>query len=228
MGKRWDRAVSAIRTTGALGTVYQFLGSQAAAVYLWGPALTAWAFIAGWFEQVATPYLVASCAFTFGAVNWGLRQFSLWKEHERVYAKLVFDHIEFFRDLKVQDRDVHISSVQYGVVFASYAQFPIDVATVKIDPVFDSRVPRNPSSPLSGQAMIGRPSLFKSARIEFDPPLVIKDGTAQRFNGSLNFSLDYGRNRRTKHSIAHRIKVELLVDAMGGFRTQFNWAYDDP
>jgi hypothetical protein len=72
---RWlDRSVSAIRTISAGYSVWTFLVSPTAAVYIWGPLLTAWALIAGWKEAVPTPYLLAACSLIFGAVIWCFSQ----------------------------------------------------------------------------------------------------------------------------------------------------------
>jgi hypothetical protein len=70
MPKWLDRTVSTIRALGAGYSVWTFLGSPTAAVYIWGPLLAIWALIAGWKEAVPTPYLLATCALTFGAVIW--------------------------------------------------------------------------------------------------------------------------------------------------------------
>jgi len=66
----FNRTVSAVRTFGAANTLWGFLKSSMAATYLWGPLLTAWGFIAGWREGIATPYLLAACSLIFGGISW--------------------------------------------------------------------------------------------------------------------------------------------------------------
>jgi hypothetical protein len=66
----FNRGVTWVRTAGAVSTLWTFLKSPVAALYLWGPGLTLWGLIAGLREDIATPYLLTSCILIFGGLNW--------------------------------------------------------------------------------------------------------------------------------------------------------------
>jgi hypothetical protein len=80
------RFVDAARIASAAHAAFQFLISQTAAVYVWGPLVTVWAFAAGWREQVQTPYLLAACSLTFGGILWCFSQFTnaRWERSQKL------------------------------------------------------------------------------------------------------------------------------------------------
>jgi hypothetical protein len=68
--KGWfSRGVSAIRAMGAGVTLWHFLTSQAAAVYLWGPLVTVGVVFVG-LRDIPIPYLVPASILTFGGIVW--------------------------------------------------------------------------------------------------------------------------------------------------------------
>jgi hypothetical protein len=69
-GSWFSRVVAAVRAAGAANTLWMFLKSPVAALYLWGPILTLWGLIAGLREDIPTPYLLAACTLIFGGLNW--------------------------------------------------------------------------------------------------------------------------------------------------------------
>jgi hypothetical protein len=69
--KDWfSRIAGAIRAAGAGTTLWHFLTSQAAAVYVWGPLATVWVLVAGVFREIPTSYLVPAAVVTFGGMVW--------------------------------------------------------------------------------------------------------------------------------------------------------------
>src|ERR1700737_4935921 len=98
MGRWFWRIVGALRAAGAGATLWAFLKSQMAAIYLWAPLVTVWGFIAGWKEEIPTPYLLAACALIFGSINWCSLQ--LAEVHDR--------YNERHKKLKISyDRGIH-------------------------------------------------------------------------------------------------------------------------
>jgi hypothetical protein len=71
--RNWfSRGISAVQAISAGAKLWQFLSSQAAAVYIWGPLLTIWVLIAGWVRAAPVPvsYLIPASLLTFGGVIW--------------------------------------------------------------------------------------------------------------------------------------------------------------
>jgi len=91
---RLNEVVTWIRTAGAVNTLWGFLKSPMAAVYLWGPFLTIWGLVGGLRENVATPYLLVTCTLIFGGICWSATQVgSLRDRFTDRYKKLrvIFD-----------------------------------------------------------------------------------------------------------------------------------------
>jgi hypothetical protein len=86
----FSRAVSAVRAIGAGTTLWHFLASQAAAVYLWGPLVTIAVLIAAFFKPVPIPHLIPACVLAFGGVIWcfnqGTRALDRFKERYQKIA----------------------------------------------------------------------------------------------------------------------------------------------
>jgi len=59
-----------VRAIGAGMSLWHFLGSQAAAVCIWGPLLTLAILLASRITPVPLPYLIIACIFAFGGVVW--------------------------------------------------------------------------------------------------------------------------------------------------------------
>lgn len=54
--------------------VWHFLSSQAAAVYVWGPLVTALVFLLDWLRPVPLPYLVPAALIAYGGLVWCFNQ----------------------------------------------------------------------------------------------------------------------------------------------------------
>jgi hypothetical protein len=64
------RGVDGVRAIGAGTTLWHFLGSQAAAVYIWGPLVTALIFLADWLRPIPLPYLMPAAVLAYGGIVW--------------------------------------------------------------------------------------------------------------------------------------------------------------
>src|ERR1039458_8392410 len=109
------RAIGAIRAIGAGNTLWHFLGSQAAAVYVWGPLFTAWVVLAGWFRPIPISYLVPASLLTFGGVVWcfaeGTRSLDRFRER---YQKLT---VTYDRSIPSCRADVTFIDNSHSVCF---------------------------------------------------------------------------------------------------------------
>jgi hypothetical protein len=107
----------AVRAMGDGATAWKFITSSLAAVYLWGPLVTAWGLIAGWKEGVPTPYLLATCSLIFGGISWAALQIATLNDRNRVRDRLNFSRIRV-------GRNIHGPGMFLGVDLASQAAGP--------------------------------------------------------------------------------------------------------
>jgi hypothetical protein len=72
---RWfSRSIDAVRAVGAGHTVWAFLISQWAAVYIWGPLVAILVLLAAWLRPVPVPYLIPATILAYGALVWCFTQ----------------------------------------------------------------------------------------------------------------------------------------------------------
>jgi hypothetical protein len=64
------RGADWIRAVGAGTTLWHFLGSQAAAVYIWAPLVTALVLLSDWLRPVPFPFLVPAAVLAYGGIVW--------------------------------------------------------------------------------------------------------------------------------------------------------------
>lgn len=111
----FHRAVTWIRTAGAVNTLWGFLKSPMAALYLWAPLLTLWGFIQGLREDVPTPYLLAASALIFGGVSWSAIQVgNLRDRFKERYQKL---RIVYDRTVPSCRADVTFNDGSHSICF---------------------------------------------------------------------------------------------------------------
>ena len=212
-------------------TIYGLVTSQVASVYVVAPALTMWAFISGWGEQLSTPYLLASCAFLFGSINWGFLQFSIWRERERMDSKLRLVNVSFesISD-RLPDGLVSVSAVQFILEFQSIASFPIRFRLKLFSSDFDRVIPAQNWTPIEGTSLSGRSTVLIGPVVRLDAPKLVKASDTALpalFRGNLQFCLNYGRGNNLKHEINHKISIALKVDPRDNPPLSFSWRYAD-
>jgi hypothetical protein len=132
------RIITAIRALGDGATVWAFLTSHTVAIYILGPLLTAWGFIAGWKEDVPTPYLLAACSLIFGGVSWASLQIALLRDRTKVMNNLNFAQIRVGRNIRG-------AGMFLGVALVSRANIPIEFdvqeVSTKLNEKFPPRMP---------------------------------------------------------------------------------------
>jgi hypothetical protein len=202
------RTIAAIRAFGAGATLWAFLTSQIAAVYLWGPLLTAWGFIAGWKEGVPTPYLLAACSLIFGGISWAALQISTLKDKNRVRDRLNFSRIRI-------GRNIHGPGMFLGIDLSSQAAVPIEMHIQQVRTRLDNRVPAQ--TVFNVTTFIIPP--FGNA---FFDDHVIDIGNPPRsstIEGFAEFQIKYGHPGTLKYDLAIRKQVVVAFNAQGLFES---------
>jgi hypothetical protein len=124
----FNRAVTGIRTAGAANTLWIFVKSPMAAIYLWGPLLTLWGFIGGLRQDVQIPYLLAACILIFGGTCWSaLHLGNLRDRFKDRYDKL---NISYNRNVPSCRADVTFGDRSHSICFRLEIQ---NNTSVKLD-----------------------------------------------------------------------------------------------
>jgi hypothetical protein len=223
------RAVATIRAFGAGATLWAFLTSQIAAVYLWGPLLTAWRFIAGWREGVPTPYLLAACSLIFGGISWGSLQLSIILERNKIRGRFRFIAANFYCDWEIMNNVVSLRSVQYGLFLDNISYFPIQYRFGNATSNFSGRVAQDIPFLNRGAIIMERANgEFKTSTIALNPPITIPDGQElEHFSGEIVFDLLYGVEGKMKYPINHTLKTDIVFDRKNLGRFPMTWTYKD-
>jgi hypothetical protein len=215
MGHWFSGIVAAVRAADA--------PSQVAAVYIWGPLLTAWGFIAGWREGVPTPYLLASSAFIFGAVNWSMGQFSQWRERNSVQSKLRFMGIVKNFGGQFRGQDLPLDQIQYAVELRNIAHFPINFRINNMKGEFDGRTHPGRGPKTEGAVMMGCPSTLAGTSISLNPAIIFRPGDSRE--GKFDLDICYGKGARLNHRIRHTFRTRVTLDLHNPRNIIFDWEY---
>jgi hypothetical protein len=217
-----SRLVSAIRAAGAGTTLWTWLSSSWATLYIWGPILTAWGFIAGWREGIATPYLLASSVFIMGSVAWASLQIAIWRDRNRVKDRLYFRDVTVGVSNTTTNKKVMVSTVQIGILLESSAEFPIDFIVDEMVSDMEGRINSNPNYLTTGGTVLkGRPSYYRDQQI----PMGLRFDEISQLTGKIKFKIRYGRNKDFRYPIEHAVKVDLTPDKAKPGHFWVNWSY---
>jgi len=200
------RAVAAIRAVGAGTTLWALLTSPMAAAYLWGPLLTAWGFIAGWKEDIPTPYLLAACSLIFASACWAALQTSILLDRSRVKDRLNFTRMRI-------GRNINGPGMFLGVDLHSQASVPIEMEVQEVKTRIGNRVPTNTQFPV--RKLLVPPfgnAWFDDHVIDIGQPPV--SSTLEAF---AEFRITYGRPGRLKYELPIKKQVVLAFNAEGLF-----------
>jgi hypothetical protein len=215
MGSWLSEIAAAIRAAG--------MPSQVAAVYIWGPLLTAWGFIAGWREGIPTPYLLASSAVIFGAVNWSLHQFSLWRERSSIQSKLRFIRVVKNLDGQFRGQDLHLDQIQYAVELHNTAHFPINFRINNMKGEFAGRTHAGRGPKNEGAIMMGCHATLAGTSIGLNPAIIFRPGDSRE--GKFALDICYGKGKGLQHRIRHTFRTRVTLDLHNPRNLTFAWDY---
>ncbi len=218
-----DKAIRAVQALFAGSNVWGFLTSPTFGLYVLGPALTAWAFVAGLAEGLETPYLLVACAALFGLVNWGFHQASLWLDRSKVQSKLIFVGVTNSQGILVQDANgLTLERIQYSVTLHNRSHFPIHFRVKMFRSTFSGRAQSEAEPRTTGTVMPNRPSLLGGSDILLEPPIVFARGDTRQ--GTLELEIEYWRWSWPTNRIRHNF---ITTFAFHQQPAQFSWDYDD-
>lgn len=165
----------------------------------------------GLLEGVPLFYLSIGTTLMFAATATGMLRFDEWRFRQRVKDKLNFSDVRVAKKLNAAGA---VESIVLGFILRSSAVFPIEFDVQELQTRLGETFPPK--------------KLYKKARLIipaggsgwFDdyPINVTNVSKGQSLEGSMNFTVMYGRPDQLKHTLSKNIQVFIGFDEKGDAR----------
>ena len=205
MSKR-DNWIQKAVAGGAIGGVVKAFISWA--IPIAGPVVTLWL---GAYAPATFPWFIVwvSALVAFAATVGGMLLFDMWRQRRRVADKLRAEIVMPGVDVKVENGQAVVKSVQGKLSIVNRASFPLSYTADSIA----TRIVGHAHMYRVGSAFHNRGAVVdgETNTTFSDNPLDIPQGVAdERFVAEVSFSLRYGHPGNEKYTIAKKANVEII------------------
>jgi len=171
--------------------------------------------IAGWLEGQSVMWIMVAVSLVFAGFSVGLLKFDELLFRRKVADKLQFSSVRLGKKL---NNEGSVCELNLGFTLHNTATFPIEFKVESIEAHLGERFP--PKRPYAQSSLVvpqGGYGWFDDHFIEIpNPP---KNQSKQ---GSLSFSVSYGRPGHLMHKLERRLRVFVGFDENGNV-TGANW-----
>jgi hypothetical protein len=186
--------------------LFAYLASEAAwqAFWTYGPppillGLTA---VFGVTEHQPLMWVLMATTTVFAMTSLGLLAFNQWRINRSPQHKVAYQRTVVSRD----EKDGHDSAI-IGLIFRSFAAFPLEGTLTKFSCSLEDRVQKVPISlPRTIPVDTGNEFFFTSEKINLDGI------TSELMNGILDYEIEYGRPGGRRFTLSNRMVLRVPLD----------------
>lgn len=160
------------------------------------PLLTA---VIGYVNKISLFWIWLGMLATFSFVSTGLLRFDEWRYRRRIEDKLVFESV-------IVARSIANDGIIVGLRLISLATFPIEYEITSISTKIDNIIPRKNHEPQIFTMPLQGIGWFYDGVIELIEPY------QSNRQGSIEYTIRYGRKGSLKHSISGKKQINFSFD----------------